>query len=204
MLAMQIQVYNGTKAVARAIEGNNDKKPTRANTQDAIALSDEEKKIVFEASKAIEMLEAEGSAVAFHEVFQQVREDMKHVERRLGATDAGKVTQNIEEDIIDTLQEMIKALEKAKQDLQNKKPKDGDPKSQPPPNQDQKLLDKIAELKMIRAMQIRVNKRTEMYGREFEGEVPNDPNVQREIRNLAERQERIVDVTRKIASGDNQ
>src|SRR5205807_2199900 len=46
MLAMQIQVYNGTKAVARAIDGNTDKKPNRANTQDSINLSDDEKKIV--------------------------------------------------------------------------------------------------------------------------------------------------------------
>jgi len=204
MLAMQIQVYNGTKAVARAIEGNGDKKPTRANTQDSIALSDEEKKIVMEASKAIEMLEAEGSAVAFHEVFQQVREDMKHVQRRLGGTDVGKVTQTIEQDIIDTLGEMIKALEKAKQDLDNKKPPQGQP-GQPPPQADQKLLDKIAELKMVRAMQIRVNKRTEMYGNEFKGqEVPQDGNLQRELRNLAERQDRIFEVTNKIAKGDNQ
>jgi hypothetical protein len=202
MLAMQIQVYNGTKAVARAIDGNADKKATRANTQDSLNLSDDEKKIVEEANKAIGMLEAEGSAVAFHEVFTQVREDMKHVQRRLGAVDVGKVTQAVEQDIIDTLNEMIKALEKAKQDLQNQKPKQGQP-GPPPPNQDQKLLDQIAELKMIRAMQLRINSRTTLYGRQYEGEQAGEVGVQRELRNLADRQDRLFKVTGKIASGDN-
>ncbi|MCC6421674.1 MAG: hypothetical protein IT429_25935 [Gemmataceae bacterium] len=204
MLAMQIQVYNGTKAVARSIEGNADKKATRANIQDSLGLSDEEKKIVLEASKAIEMLEAEGSAVAFHEVFTQVREDMKQVQRRLGTTDVGKVTQAVEQDIIDTLQEMIKALEKAKKEMDDKKSKPSPPKdSPPPPPQDQKLLDQIAELKMIRAMQIRVNNRTQLYGRLYEGEQANQPNIQQDLRELADRQERIFDVTNKIAKGEN-
>src|SRR5205823_273569 len=113
-----------------------------------------------EATKAIDMLQSEGSAVAFPEVFQQVREDMKHVQKRLEGVDTGKVTQAIEEDIISTLKEMIEALKKAKQDLEAKKnPPKGNP-GPPPPPQDQKLLDQIAELKMIRSMQLRVNDRT--------------------------------------------
>jgi hypothetical protein len=126
---------------------------------------------------------------------------MRHVQKRLGVTDVGKVTQAVEQDIIDTLNEMIKALEKAKQELQNKKPpKDGGP---PPPNQDQKLLDQIAELKMIRAMQMRVNNRTTLYGRQYEGEQASEPRIQEELRNLAGRQDRIFEVTNKIVKGDN-
>jgi hypothetical protein len=203
MLAMQIEVYNGTVAVDRAILGNDDKKPTRQNTQTSLKLSDDEGKIVTEATKAIEMLEAEGSAVAFPEVFQQVREDMKNVARRLGAVDPGKVTQVIEQDIIDTLKEMIEALKKAQKELQDKKSPPSDPKGQPPPQADQKLLDQIAELKMIRSMQVRVNKRTEHYGKQYTGEQANQPDIVGELNQLAGRQERIFDVTRRIATGEN-
>src|SRR5262249_32529559 len=152
-------------------------------------------------TKAIEMLEAEGSAVAFPEVFKQVREDMKHVQRRLGVIDTGVVTQAIEKDIIDTLKEMIEALKKARQELDNQKnPPSNSP---PPPPQDQKLLDQIAELKMIRSMQIRVNSRTEIYGKQYNGEQAGEPAIVRELRNLSERQERIFEVTNRIAKGDN-
>jgi len=203
MLRMQEEVLKGTEAVARAINANNNKKPNNVNTQDALNLSDDEKKIVVEATKAIELLEAEGSAVAFPEVFQQVREDMRHVARRLGAVDPNKVTQAIEQDIIDTLKEMIKALEQAKKELDNKKPPPPSDGGQPPPQADPKLLNKIQELKMVRAMQLRVNARTSLYGREYQGEQADEPAIRRELRNLSERQEQIFEVTRKIVKGDN-
>jgi len=158
---------------------------------------------VLEASKAIEMLEAEGSAVAFPEVFQQIREDMKHVQRRLDITDVGQVTQAIEKDIIDTLKEMIDALKKAQEEINNKKnPKAGKPPP-PNPNADQKLLDQIAELKMIRSMQLRVNARTTTYGRMYPGEQAQEPNIRGEVVELGRRQERIFEVTNRIAKGDN-
>ncbi len=202
MLAMQQAVLTGTEGVFKAIELKKEKKlEIRAEQQESVKLSNDEKEIVVEATKAIEMLEAEGSAVAFPEVFKQVREDMKHVQRRLGVIDAGVVTQAIEKDIIDTLKEMIEALKKAKQELDNKKSPPSN--SPPPPPQDQKLLDQIAELKMIRSMQIRVNSRTEIYGKQYNGEQAGEPVIVRELRNLSERQERIFEVTNRIAKGDN-
>ncbi len=204
MLAMQVSVYNGTKGVDAAVQANSDKQPSRENKADALKLSDNEGDIVVEARKAIEILEAEGSAVAFPEVFQQVRDDMIHVQRRLGVSDVGAVTQTIEQDIIDSLKEMIEALKKAKQDLENKK--NNPPPGQPPPNQDSKLLELIQELKLIRSMQIRVNTRTLTYGRMYqakEGEQTSDPRIRQELFNLSERQERIFDVTNRLAKGDN-
>jgi hypothetical protein len=201
MLSMQINVQDGTIRVARDIDKNADKKATRDQEHQSLKLSDQEKDIVTEATKAMEMLEAEGSAVAFPEVFQQMREDMKNVQRRLGVVDVGKVTQGTEQDIIDTLKEMIEALKKARQELEAKK---GQPPSgQQPPNIDQKLLDQIAELKMIRSMQIRVNNRTQLYGREYEGEQAAVPRIRQELRQLSDRQERIFEVTNRIAKGDN-
>lgn len=204
MLAMQVAVYNGTKGVDAAVKTNADKQPNRENKQDALRLSDNEGDIVVEARKAIEVLEAEGSAVAFPEVFQQVRDDMVHVQRRLGVSDVGEVTQTIEQDIIDSLKEMIEALKKAKQGLENKKSNPSPPNQSPP--QDSKLLELIQELKLIRSLQVRVNTRTITYGRMYqakEGEQTSDPNIRRELTNLSERQERIYEVTNRLAKGDN-
>jgi hypothetical protein len=196
MLAMQTAVYNGTKGVDKAIADNSDKQPTRENKQDSLKLSDDEGAIV--------VLEAEGSAVAFPEVFQQVREDMMHVQRRLGVSDVGQVTQTIEQDIIDSLKEMIEALKKAKQELENNK--NNPPPGPPPPPGDQKLLELIQELKLIRSLQIRVNTRTQTYGRMYqarEGEQTADPRIRQELHGLSERQERIFDITNRLAKGDN-
>src|SRR5262249_6878761 len=90
MKQMQEAVKKETEASARSIDSHNDKKPDRGDIQDLRKQSDDEKKIVLEATKAIELLEAEGSAVAFPEVFQQVREDMKSVARKLSGVDPMK------------------------------------------------------------------------------------------------------------------
>ncbi len=75
-----------------------------------------------EANKAIQMLEEEGSGVAFPEDFQQVREGMeqvregmKRVQRLLESGDLAGVTQQAEKDIEDFLQKRIDALKKAQQ-----------------------------------------------------------------------------------------
>ncbi len=202
MKAMQIDVLAGTEGVFKSIQFNSEKKPNDANRQESIKLSDKERDIVAEADRAIDLLEGEGSGVAFPEAFQEVREDMKHVKNRLDITDPGILTQGIEKDIIASLDEMIDALKKQQKKMDDRKnPPPGSGKPPPPP--DQKLLDQIAELKMIRAMQMRINTRTKTYGRLYQGEQAADPTIQGELRNLSERENRIFEITRSISKGDN-
>jgi hypothetical protein len=205
MLAMQQAVLDGTIKTRNQIDNSPGKKGDRDTSLASLGLSDDELKIVEEATKAIEILEGEGSAVAFPEVFRQLREDMKHVQRRLKVINCDDFTIGLEEDIIETLKDMIAALKKAEKDLKDKKnppPKDKD--GPPPPPQDQKLLEKIQELKMIRAMQLRVNSRTEKYATAYPIGTPTSEQVQAELRELIQRQEQIIDVTNKISKGDNQ
>jgi hypothetical protein len=196
MLAIQIEVYEGTVRVDKAIGTNPDKKASRAEEQRALQLSDREEVIVLEANKAIGILEAEGTAVAFPQMFEQVRDDAKNVARRLSKADVGTVTQVIEQDIIAALKDMIEALKKAQQK--------GGGQGQSGPPQNQKLIDMLAELKMIRAMQIRVNSRTKVYGQQYKGEQASEPDIQKELGELAQRQLKIFDVTNNIAKGKNQ
>ena len=217
MLAMQIAVKDGTLALDKIITGNPDKKSSRAEDQKALELSDKEDEISKEANKALTLIEAEGSAVAFAEVFKQVLGDMNTTAGRLRRADVGEVTVAIENDIIDALKEMVAALKKARKDNQEPKP----PMPPMPPSSggsppDQKLIDMIAELKMIRSMQIRVNNRTTIYGKQIEGEqVPNISKVadakekekaigvRKEFKDLSTRQQKLSKVTEDIAKGRN-
>ena len=65
----------------------------------------------------------------------QVSKDMEVVATRLKRTNVDKVTQTIENDIIETLKEMIEALKKAQKDAKSP-PKPSKP-GPPPPPQDQ-------------------------------------------------------------------
>ena len=57
---------------------------------------------------------------------------------------------------------------------------------------------------MIRAMQVRVNSRTKVYAQKYTGEQASEPDIQKELGELAQRQMKIFDVTNNIAKGKNQ
>jgi hypothetical protein len=104
----------------------------------------------------------------------------------------------MEEDIILVLKQMLEALKKAQQDLKNPPP----PGSGGGPPPDQKLLDEIAELKMIRNLQVNVNNRTKRYGKE-EAEQVDDPQIKNELKDVSNRQVKIEEMARDIATGKN-
>ena len=96
---------------------------------------------------------------------------------------------------------MIEALKKARKDMEDKK----QPPNQPPPSQpqDPPLVDVLAEIKMIRALQMRVNRRTQRYSKLIEGEQAENAELIEALRRLAEREQRIGRVTRDLEMGRN-
>jgi hypothetical protein len=198
MLVMQHEVYEGTKRL--------DAVPVdRRSPNDEVEsgrLSRRESQILVEAEKALTVLRDEGSAVAFPEAVEMMRDDMQVVVQYLARFKVDKVTQGVEEDIIAALEEMIAALQKAqkKQQEQKQKPQQGQGGQQ-----DQPLVDQLAELKMIRALQMRVNTRTKRYQKLVDGPegTTDQPELVKALKDLAEREQRIFQTTRDIVTGKN-
>ncbi|MCC6125129.1 MAG: hypothetical protein IT426_09225 [Pirellulales bacterium] len=192
MLAMQVEVYEGTVRLDRVPEAER----THDQEIESSRLSGRELQIVVEADKAIVLLREDGTAVAFPEAVEQMRGDMRQVVDRLSQAKVGQITQSIEQDIIAALKETIEALKKAQKDQENQNKKPPPPQEGQP--QDPPLVDVLAELKMIRALQMRVNGRTERYSKLIEGEQAQQPDLLDALQKLAERQERIHRVTRDL------
>jgi hypothetical protein len=202
MLEAQIRIYDDTVQLDRVPD---DEKDARVPIP-AGRLATEERKLVVEADRALNLLLDEGSSIAFPETVSQLRDDMQQVAERLDAANVGRVTQSIEEDIIASLEEMIEALQKAQKDMEEQRL---NPPPMPPGEpQDQPLVDAIAELKMIRALQMRVNMRTNRYARLLDDiDDPVGQATEQELvdalARLAERQERIYQITRGLVLGKN-
>ena len=198
MLELQRQVYDGTVRLDKVPEAER----SHSHEIEASRLSSREMEIVLEADKALALLHEDGTAVAFTEATTQVRGDMEQVVERLAQVKVGQITQDIELDIIAALEEMIEALQKAQKEMDDKK----SPPGNPPPGQpqDPPLVDLLAEVKMIRALQMRVNRRTQRYSRLVEGDKSTEnTELQEALRRLADREERIHKITRDIETGRN-
>lgn len=199
MLQMQEEVYEGTVRLDKVPQ------PERTHNHEieASRLSGKETQIVVEIDKALLLLRDDGSAMAFLEASEQMRDDMQQVVERLAQVKLGQVTQNIEEDILAALKEMIEALKKAQKDQAARKTPPG---QTPPPGQpqDPPLVDVLSELKMIRALQMRVNTRTARITKMLDGEQADNAELVGVIRILAERQRRIFRITSDLQMGKNQ
>lgn len=197
MLQMQEEVYEGTVRLDKTPQAER----THNHEIEASRLSGRESQIVVEIDKALVLLHDDGSAVAFLEASRQMREDMQQVVERLTQAKVDKVTQGIEEDIIAALKEMIESLKKAQKSHEKNKSR-----GQPMAGQqrDPPLVDSLAELKMIRALQMRVNTRTARYAKLIDGEQAKEAELVQSIQQLAERQQRIHRITRDLLTGKNQ
>ena len=132
--------------------------------------------------------------MAFPEAVDQMRDDMKQVVEFLAAVKVGKLTQSVEQDIIAALEETIAALDKSIKDLEKKRTPSGQSPAAGQPGE-MPLVDKLSELKMIRALQMRINKRTQRYGEMIKGEQAETPDLLKSLEALAERQQRVYRAT---------
>ena len=202
MLESQVRIYEETVRLDNVpAERREPRVPVAAGR-----LATEERKLVVEAERALQLLLEEGSSLAFPETVSQMRDDMQQVAQRLEAAQVGALTQAIEQDIIAALEEMIDALQTAQQDLEDQTT---DPMDLPPMDpQAQPLVDALAELRMVRALQMRVNTRTQRYARllaNLEDPVgqATEPELVTALEQLSQRQERIHRITRGLALGKN-
>lgn len=196
MLEMQEEVYEGTVRLDKVPSAER----THSHEIESSRLSGKESQIVVEIDKALLLLRDDGSAVAFLEASQQMRDDMQEIVERLAQTKVGQMTQSLEEDVIAALKEMIEAFKKAQKDKEKKKAGQQSPGQQ----QDPPLVDVLAELKMIRALQMRVNTRTARYSKMIEGEQVDSAELVAALKELAQREQRIHQVTRDLQMGKNQ
>jgi len=197
MLDAQVAVYEQTKI----LDTNQSAVPVHEIEVAGGRLDRQERQIVREADRALVLLREDGTTVAFPEAIQQARDDMQAVAKRLGEIKIGLITQGLEEDIITALEETIAALQQALKEARSQKSQpqqgsEGSPEEQP-------LVDQLAELRMIRALQNRINGRTRRYG-EILGDQPAiEDDLLDALDELALRQERVFRATRDLDSGRN-
>ncbi len=195
MLDAEIAVYDETKQL--------DKTPVdQRSAEDDIKagrIGRRQQEIVLMCQRALALLRDDGSAAALAEAVEQVGDDMRMVAELLGQSRVDAYTQQIEQDVITALDEILAAVKQAQEDAKKPRPP-GDP-SQSRPAGEPPLVDMIAELKMLRTMQVRVNRRLKQIGELVQGDEASDPQLRKGLDELAGRQQRLVEITRDIVTG---
>lgn len=201
MLLKQETVNNATLAI-HAVDAEH---RTDRHRNRAVELARNEDEITLLASKALTLLKEEGSSIAFPEAVEQIRDDMQTIARRLDRVDVGEITQNIEQDTVESLKEILEALQRELEKMKDKKQQSQQQRQdQQQPHQQSGLVNKLAEMKMLRSLQYRVNRRTKQLARLVEGEQAVDPDIVSQLKQLSDRQAKVQKTTYDLATGKNQ
>lgn len=151
MLARQVVVNTDTSAITA--RGADDL--ARADKLRVAEMADQQQGLADDAATCVHILEEEGTTVVFPRIVGQLSEDMLTVAQRLAELRIGAITQSIQEEIAATLQDLIEAVRLMQdQDDQQQQQQEGSSDENTP------LLPGSAELKLLRAAQVRVNTRT--------------------------------------------
>jgi hypothetical protein len=166
-------------------------------------LSIEQTKVVMEGQRALLLLQDEGSSTAFPEALEQVNSDAQIVAKRLTQANVSASTLVIEDEIIGALEEMLDSLKQVQKKREEKKQQQQQQQQQQQGEKEEPLVDSISELKLLKTLQLRVNRRTQSMAKQTDnqedvvGQIA-DPNLLGELAELATRQQKIHEVTRDI------
>lgn len=145
-----------------------------------------------EAADALKLLEEEGSTAVFPEIVTALRDDLYAVSKRLRANETGQPVQQMQAEIEETLAMLINALRRTIELREG----GGNCNCNGQPQ----LVPISAELKMIRYLQERVNKRTIEYDTAVPEAERETALAKEEAKVLSGRQVRVRDLTRKLAA----
>jgi hypothetical protein len=204
MLENEQAILGGTETLSRELSKQKDRKADVTQAARSTKLAEKQLEGLRDCEAALNLIKEDGTAVAFHEIFQQIDTDMDTAQRRLNRIEVDTVTVVIVNDVVEALKEVVRALEKAIKENENPPP----PGPSGPSNPNDKLVSLLQQLKMIHAMQTRVNNRTAMYAKHYSGEqVPQANNdrekeryegIAKELKDLSGRQERLSKVTKDL------
>lgn len=127
----------------------------RAEQLQLADLATNERALAQQASTCLHILDEEGTTVAFPRVVDQLAQDMATAAERLAAAEVGPVTQAIEQEIVDTLEQLLEAVKKMQQENEQQQQAGKSEGGSEPP-----LLPASAELKLLKLSQKRINTRT--------------------------------------------
>jgi len=160
-----------------------------------VELAQDQKKLADDAGTCLHILEEEGTTIVFPRILGQLGEDMRLVTSRLKALQVGALTQTMQNEILTTLDQLIQAVKQMQQENQQQQQQQRAAQQQ---DGNSPLLPTSAELKLLKASQLRVNTRTEAIENARKTKEESPEVLQRTVEATADRQAQCAEIANEM------
>lgn len=199
MLEKQLRIYESTVTLNKIPMDNRGSQ----FELDSSKLGENQNQLALDAAKIMLLFEEDGTSVAFPATVEELQGDMLQVAGRLSRAKVNAMTVALEEDILETLNYLVQAVVRTQEDMEKMKSPDAPQQQQASQPGEQPLVDQLAEIKMLKALQTRINKRHGRYASLLKNPgdpvgASGDPEVVSALQRLAKRQADLTEITRDL------
>lgn len=194
-----IQLQRGIQDDTKRLDGIPGEKRSQEFIDETTRLSRREKELSVKADSLLTQLREDGRARMITEILTETTADMRQIADLLANGKADAVTLAVEADVLEALEEMLAAVEEAERKIQDDEKQEGEESETAGAEQDPALIDRIAELKMIRSAQLRILRRTQTIGKLISEEETSVPEHLEVLRDLSRQQEKVRKIVHEMA-----
>ncbi len=195
MLAKQEPINGETVKMDQLGEANF----KRAEQLQLAELSTRQRELSEKAATCLHILDEDATTIAFPRVIEQLMEDMVTSADRLAAMQVGAITQTIQTEIVDTLEQLLDAVHRMQEENENSQGQQSGQSGGAQP-----LLPPSAELKLLRSSQLRINNRTGVIADSFQKGAEARDSTASALAKLAARQAECADIAREMRDKEQQ
>jgi len=188
MLSRQVEVNKATRRLSELGVDNWDRKDQNQLGE----VVEKQRWVSTQADEALFILKEEGSTVVLPPLIEQVRDDASYVADQLAVTDVGRPILLAQEDLELVLRDIIDAVVRQQEELQQGGESGGGGGGNSP------LLPGSAELKLLRACQVRINNTTEKLAVEVELNNGDAKPIEPALQRLADKQKDVSEMARNM------
>lgn len=161
-------------------------------------LAQQQSELTLQCSQTVSLLREDGTSVAILLAVEDVEADMGSVSGWLQESKVGELTQSVQSDIIESLKQLIETTQKEMQEM--KEEQQQQQQQQQSSEQKQGLVELMAEIRMLRNLQLQVNRRTKQVDGLLQKAATDDlPALQKQVHELSLRQHRLTQSARELA-----
>jgi len=194
MLLAETAIHEGTVGVAATPQ----KDWLDLNYGRCRELSQQQSELTQECAQTVNLLREDGTSVAIVIAVEDIEADMSSVSGWMQEYKVGELTQSVQKDILDSLKQLIETTQK---EMQQMKEQQKQQQQQKDPNQEKPgLVELMAEIKVLRSLQLQVNRRTKQVDGLLPTATTDDlPALRKQLHDLAIRQNRLIESAKELA-----
>ena len=193
MLMAETQIHEGTVSLAATPQKDwLDQYYSRCRE-----LAQQQSELTQECAQTVNLLREDGSSASILLAVEDIEADMGSVTGWLQESTVTELTQSVQTDILESLRQLIEATQQEMQEM-----KEHEQQQQQQQNSQEKpgLVKLMAEIRMLRTLQLQVNRRTKQLDGLMQSVTTEDqPALRKQLHELAVRQQRLIVTAKELA-----